>query len=639
VYDGDGHGIDVTHALEIFRDQALAHGAAIQSGEEVDAIDRSQKLVRTKGGQQYNYSKLVLASGPWTNRVLQLASLPLLPLFVSNEQLIYLRVPDNQEEAYASGHTNAACPIVGSFVQVDGRDGFCFMVPHFAGVTGKSMPINNTSCVKVAVHQQGELMETENFVLKPGASTCDFMDSAFHRRTIVKSQLTSCDWWQQSVCKSFVEEHLPDLDIEQVEIFYRCLYTNTADNHFVVGDLPTDSNVFVATGFHGEGFKFAPSIGEIVAQILNDEPVNPLVKACFSPHRFFLAEKVHAAFASSADRSMSRAMAKAVLKTVYGDQLEWDDMKQISEAIGDGTDSISQDEFLQSVLPSVESDRLKKNQHASLGPMQRARVGIQSKALQASVVTAKQAKRAAGCTIKVVCVLLYVSYILVGMVAMVSTWIIDSVDSDGVTVLSVFVVFISLLVATVGAVGMTSITQEWITALLAVESFNIALCIALVYSQAAIDLSSCDEDVRITLVILSVAILCAGACTMATWAVINQIGFKKDRKIIDLRRLDCVETRQAVKLNRAALESILDSPDDNYEPAQSFPDIDELFGSIQTPDGAKFVNPVHSWSDEEEDSSVPSLFDDELEARKLSPVFEMASPKEDSVPKSAPKVD
>jgi hypothetical protein len=28
------------------------------------------------------------------------------------------------------------------------------------------------------------------------------------------------------------------------------LYTNTVDNHFVVGDMPSDSNVIVATGAH-----------------------------------------------------------------------------------------------------------------------------------------------------------------------------------------------------------------------------------------------------------------------------------------------------------------------------------------------------------------------------------------------------
>lgn len=47
--------------------------------------------MRTSEGDVIPYDKLVLTSGPWTNRVLSSASLRQLPLVVSNEQQLYVR--------------------------------------------------------------------------------------------------------------------------------------------------------------------------------------------------------------------------------------------------------------------------------------------------------------------------------------------------------------------------------------------------------------------------------------------------------------------------------------------------------------------------------------------------------------------
>jgi sarcosine oxidase len=46
-----------------------------------------------------------------------------------------------------------------------------------------------------------------------------------------------------------------------------CLYTTTPDEHFVVAVHPAHENVTVACGFSGHGFKFAPVIGEILADL------------------------------------------------------------------------------------------------------------------------------------------------------------------------------------------------------------------------------------------------------------------------------------------------------------------------------------------------------------------------------------
>ena len=51
-----------------------------------------------------------------------------------------------------------------------------------------------------------------------------------------------------------------------------CMYTLTPDGNFAIGRHPENANVVVACGFSGHGFKFVPVIGEIVTQLLLDEP-------------------------------------------------------------------------------------------------------------------------------------------------------------------------------------------------------------------------------------------------------------------------------------------------------------------------------------------------------------------------------
>lgn len=46
-----------------------------------------------------------------------------------------------------------------------------------------------------------------------------------------------------------------------------CLYTMTPDENFIVDRHPSLENVWIAAGFSGHGFKFAPAIGETLAEL------------------------------------------------------------------------------------------------------------------------------------------------------------------------------------------------------------------------------------------------------------------------------------------------------------------------------------------------------------------------------------
>ncbi|HEY1986883.1 MAG TPA: N-methyl-L-tryptophan oxidase [Terracidiphilus sp.] len=64
-----------------------------------------------------------------------------------------------------------------------------------------------------------------------------------------------------------------------------CMYTMTPDEHFVIGLHPRFSNVSVACGFSGHGFKFASVVGEILADLAYRGNTSYPIEI-FSPQRF-----------------------------------------------------------------------------------------------------------------------------------------------------------------------------------------------------------------------------------------------------------------------------------------------------------------------------------------------------------------
>ena len=55
-----------------------------------------------------------------------------------------------------------------------------------------------------------------------------------------------------------------------------CMYTMTPDEDFIVDRHPNHANVVFAAGFSGHGFKFAPAMGEHLADLSTDRAAQPL---------------------------------------------------------------------------------------------------------------------------------------------------------------------------------------------------------------------------------------------------------------------------------------------------------------------------------------------------------------------------
>jgi sarcosine oxidase len=106
------------------------------------------------------------------------------------------------------------------------------------------------------------------------------------------NHLKDCDplWVARNVApeevagiRSFMATYIPSLAMSDIRSDV-CLYTMTPDGDFVLGALPGHANVFT-TALAGHGFKFAPVLGEIMADMLEEK--EPAFDASrFSPDRF-----------------------------------------------------------------------------------------------------------------------------------------------------------------------------------------------------------------------------------------------------------------------------------------------------------------------------------------------------------------
>lgn len=85
--------------------------------------------------------------------------------------------------------------------------------------------------------------------------------------------------------RDFICECLPSLKESVVVKEENNYYDMTPDNNFVIGQLPGQKNVYIAAGFCGTGFKFAPLIGRIMAELaFRKRTVFDIVR--FDPKRF-----------------------------------------------------------------------------------------------------------------------------------------------------------------------------------------------------------------------------------------------------------------------------------------------------------------------------------------------------------------
>lgn len=170
------------------------------------------------GGDTLRGKSLVIAAGAWSKQILRDLNLP---LRVLRKVLVWYTTPDIEQFG-------------------DGFPVWFIDGPHGA-VYG--FPSQNGQEIKVAVHSGGEEV--------PGPKG---LDQVFHADD--DAAILEC-----------LAETFPGIQPKRTRHAV-CMYTSTPDDNFVLDVHPRHSNVAIAAGFSGHGFKFAPVIGEIMADLV-----------------------------------------------------------------------------------------------------------------------------------------------------------------------------------------------------------------------------------------------------------------------------------------------------------------------------------------------------------------------------------
>lgn len=220
VLQPDGGYIEAAAAIAAALRVAEAAGARIRCGETVVAIAPRAAGVRiTTDRDTIDADGVVVAAGPWMQKLLPGASLPL----TVTRQVVGWFAPGN-----AAQFAGDRFPV---FI-LETRHGVHYGLPCY-GDNG----------VKIAKHHhRSERVDPDS---------CN-------------RRVTACD---EAAIRAPLAEHLPDAN-GRLLAAQTCLYTMTPDGTFIIDRAPFSPHVVIASPCCGHGFKFAPVVGEIAADLV-----------------------------------------------------------------------------------------------------------------------------------------------------------------------------------------------------------------------------------------------------------------------------------------------------------------------------------------------------------------------------------
>jgi sarcosine oxidase len=213
----DGGVLDAEAAQLAFRDSARSHGARLLERTRAEAVeDEGDTALVRADGRELRADAVVVTAGAWVNRLLE----PLgraLPVVVTRETVAYFPLradglPTVVDWRAEPGHAGAAA--VGAIYALTSPEG-----------------------LKIGVHRGGAPADPDE-VGEPDPG-------------VVRQ---AAEW---------LERHCPAAGPEAVRS-ETCLYTNMPDESFV---LERHGRVVVGSACSGHGFKFAPVVGERLADL------------------------------------------------------------------------------------------------------------------------------------------------------------------------------------------------------------------------------------------------------------------------------------------------------------------------------------------------------------------------------------
>ena len=214
-------------ALAAFRRGASGACAQFRWNERVIGLDIADSgLTLSTDERRYEYDRVIIAPGPWADKTFAALSL-------ASRCPIRAVAKTNCWFALRAG-VNCRIP----FALEDDNGAFFYAIPASEG-----------GGIKVGAHRGGPLLPDPDSVRPDLASEASAI-TEFVRR--------------------YVPGAAPDI-LRQVD----CLYEKSPDEHFVIDRTAEDPRIAYAIGLSGHGFKFAPVIGEMLADLAegvrNDE--------------------------------------------------------------------------------------------------------------------------------------------------------------------------------------------------------------------------------------------------------------------------------------------------------------------------------------------------------------------------------
>lgn len=238
IYQPDSAVLFADEVVRSLWDCVLEDGVDALTETEVASIVPNEECVAVTAadGRSWSGTCLVLATGGWTARWLNTLGIDA-DLLVTRELLAYF------PQTGSVPHEAGAMPNVIDYHTPD---------PFYC------VPQVRVPGVKAGCHRTGRVVEADDPEVVDGANLAAVQD--------------------------FIGRRCPHLSRDPVAVKH-CLYTNSADYHFILDRHPDYSHVVVAAGFSGHGFKFGPVLGEILAARLFDE-TPPVDTSLFRLERF-----------------------------------------------------------------------------------------------------------------------------------------------------------------------------------------------------------------------------------------------------------------------------------------------------------------------------------------------------------------
>jgi glycine/D-amino acid oxidase-like deaminating enzyme len=206
-------------------------GIELREGVRFSRLDESDDHVNgivIRDGQRVAGDFVVMAVGAWTPHLLPFTK----KFFRTTGQPVFHLKPEKPDLFAAERF-----PVFGADITTTGYYGF---------------PLNRDDLVKIANHGPGREMSPES----------------------PKRCLTAED---ERKLREFLASTFPSLADAPIVYSRICMYCDTHDGHFWIARDPDRKGLVIAAGDCGHGFKFAPVLGAIIADAVEEKP-NPILQ-------------------------------------------------------------------------------------------------------------------------------------------------------------------------------------------------------------------------------------------------------------------------------------------------------------------------------------------------------------------------